>query len=175
MHSLLLTDGSTLLVGGLHNHILEIDLNTVQETQKVPAWARKDPSRVCGYCGGGSGSYLSWEHAKDVCVNFLFIWFVGRIILTGFSCFSPQYAVETPGVTIMRQTNRFFFCGHTSGKVAKYHFSSYHGVLFHQMCDWVQPFPQFWGCNWSEERFELSSYPAILYCEIIFQPDVSEP
>ncbi|KAF3826121.1 hypothetical protein GH733_006235 [Mirounga leonina] len=62
MHSLLLTDGSTLLVGGLQNHILEIDLNTVQETQK--------------------------------------------------------YAVETPGVTIMRQTNRFFFCGHTSGKVS---------------------------------------------------------
>lgn len=29
-----------------------------------------------------------------------------------------QYAVETPGVTIMRQTNRFFFCGHTSGKVS---------------------------------------------------------
>uniref|UniRef100_A0A8C4L7Z6 Poly(A) specific ribonuclease subunit PAN2 n=1 Tax=Equus asinus asinus TaxID=83772 RepID=A0A8C4L7Z6_EQUAS len=64
MHSLLLTDSSTLLVGGLQNHILEIDLNTVQETQKV------------------------------------------------------QYAVETPGVTIMRQTNRFFFCGHTSGKVS---------------------------------------------------------
>ncbi|XP_058163959.1 PAN2-PAN3 deadenylation complex catalytic subunit PAN2 isoform X9 [Dasypus novemcinctus] len=61
MHSLLLTDSSTLLVGGLQNHILEIDLNTVQETQK--------------------------------------------------------YTVETPGVTIMRQTNRFFFCGHTSGKV----------------------------------------------------------
>ncbi|KAF6120801.1 poly(A) specific ribonuclease subunit PAN2 [Phyllostomus discolor] len=62
MHSLLLTDSSTLLVGGLQNHILEIDLNTVQETQK--------------------------------------------------------YAVETPGVTIMRQTNRFFFCGHTSGKIS---------------------------------------------------------
>nr|XP_025139538.1 PAN2-PAN3 deadenylation complex catalytic subunit PAN2 isoform X13 [Bubalus bubalis] len=62
MHSLLLTDSSTLLIGGLQNHILEIDLNTVQETQK--------------------------------------------------------YAVETPGVTIMRQTNRFFFCGHTSGKVS---------------------------------------------------------
>ncbi|XP_021097163.1 PAB-dependent poly(A)-specific ribonuclease subunit PAN2 isoform X10 [Heterocephalus glaber] len=61
MHSLLLTDSSTLLVGGLQNHILEIDLNTVQETQK--------------------------------------------------------YAVEIPGVTIMRQTNRFFFCGHTSGKI----------------------------------------------------------
>ncbi|XP_036011345.1 PAN2-PAN3 deadenylation complex catalytic subunit Pan2 isoform X7 [Mus musculus] len=62
MHSVLLTDNSTLLVGGLQNHVLEIDLNTVQETQK--------------------------------------------------------YAVETPGVTIMRQTNRFFFCGHTSGKVS---------------------------------------------------------
>lgn len=35
MHSLLLTDSSTLLVGGLQSHILEIDLNTVQETQKV--------------------------------------------------------------------------------------------------------------------------------------------
>ncbi|KAH0505527.1 PAB-dependent poly(A)-specific ribonuclease subunit PAN2 [Microtus ochrogaster] len=62
MHSLLLTDSSTLLIGGLQNHVLEIDLNSVQETQK--------------------------------------------------------YAVETPGVTIMRQTNRFFFCGHTSGKVS---------------------------------------------------------
>ncbi|KAK7801249.1 hypothetical protein U0070_025738, partial [Myodes glareolus] len=62
MHSLLLTDSSTLLIGGLQNHVLEIDLNTVQETQK--------------------------------------------------------YAVEIPGVTIMRQTNRFFFCGHTSGKVS---------------------------------------------------------
>lgn len=35
MHSLLLTDSSTLLVGGLQNHVIEIDLNTVQETQKV--------------------------------------------------------------------------------------------------------------------------------------------
>lgn len=35
MHSLLLTDSSTLLVGGLQSHILELDLNTVQETQKV--------------------------------------------------------------------------------------------------------------------------------------------
>lgn len=35
MHSLLLTDSSTLLVAGLQNHVLEIDLNTVQETQKV--------------------------------------------------------------------------------------------------------------------------------------------
>lgn len=35
MQSLLLTDSSMLLVGGLQNHILEIDLNTVQETQKV--------------------------------------------------------------------------------------------------------------------------------------------
>lgn len=46
MHSVLLTDSSTLLVGGLQNHILEIDLNTVQETQKVQAWGRKDPGRV---------------------------------------------------------------------------------------------------------------------------------
>ncbi|NXP77006.1 PAN2 protein, partial [Ramphastos sulfuratus] len=63
MHSLLLTDSSTLLVAGLQNHVLEIDLNTVQETQK--------------------------------------------------------YTVEVPGITIMRQSNRFFFCGHTSGKVAQ--------------------------------------------------------
>lgn len=28
-----------------------------------------------------------------------------------------QYTVEVPGITIMRQSNRFFFCGHTSGKV----------------------------------------------------------
>ncbi|NWT61540.1 PAN2 protein, partial [Erythrocercus mccallii] len=39
MHSLLLTDNNTLLVAGLQNHVLEIDLNTVQETQKVqPGW-----------------------------------------------------------------------------------------------------------------------------------------
>lgn len=37
MHSLLLTESSTLLVGGLQNHVLEIDLNTVQETRKVQA------------------------------------------------------------------------------------------------------------------------------------------
>lgn len=41
MHSLLLTDSSTLLIGGLQNHILEIDLNTVQETQKVQAGRRQ--------------------------------------------------------------------------------------------------------------------------------------
>lgn len=46
MHSLLLTKSSTLLVAGLQSHILEIDLNTVQETQKVQAWGRKDPGRA---------------------------------------------------------------------------------------------------------------------------------
>lgn len=45
MHSFLLTDSSTLLVGGLQNHILEIDLNTVQETQKVQAWGTKKPKQ----------------------------------------------------------------------------------------------------------------------------------
>lgn len=29
-----------------------------------------------------------------------------------------QFTVEVPGVAIMRQTGRFFFCGHTSGKVS---------------------------------------------------------
>lgn len=49
MHSLLLTDNSTLLVGGLQNHILEIDLNTVQETQKVrPTWDLKSWRAVLG-------------------------------------------------------------------------------------------------------------------------------
>ncbi|KAI1897084.1 hypothetical protein AGOR_G00079470 [Albula goreensis] len=62
MHSLLLTDNNTLLLGGLQNYVSEIDLNTVQETQK--------------------------------------------------------FTVEVPGVAIMRQSNRFFFCGHTSGKVS---------------------------------------------------------
>uniref|UniRef100_A0A667YEH4 PAN2-PAN3 deadenylation complex catalytic subunit PAN2 n=1 Tax=Myripristis murdjan TaxID=586833 RepID=A0A667YEH4_9TELE len=61
MHSLLMTDNNTLLMGGLQNYVVEVDLNTVQETQK--------------------------------------------------------FTVEVPGVAIMRQTNRFFFCGHTSGKV----------------------------------------------------------
>lgn len=35
MHSLLLTENNTLLMGGLQNYVSEIDLNTVQETQKV--------------------------------------------------------------------------------------------------------------------------------------------
>uniref|UniRef100_A0A3Q0S8Q1 PAN2-PAN3 deadenylation complex catalytic subunit PAN2 n=1 Tax=Amphilophus citrinellus TaxID=61819 RepID=A0A3Q0S8Q1_AMPCI len=61
MHSLLMTDNNTLLMGGLQNYVVEVDLNTVQETQK--------------------------------------------------------FTVEVPGVAIMRHTNRFFFCGHTSGKV----------------------------------------------------------
>ncbi|XP_035378442.1 PAN2-PAN3 deadenylation complex catalytic subunit PAN2 isoform X1 [Electrophorus electricus] len=62
MHSLLLTDNNTLLLGGLQNYVAEVDLNTVQETQK--------------------------------------------------------FTVEVPGVAIMRQSSRFFFCGHTSGKVS---------------------------------------------------------
>ncbi|KAK7884406.1 hypothetical protein WMY93_027529 [Mugilogobius chulae] len=61
MHSLLMTDNNTVLMGGLQNYVVEVDLNTVQETQK--------------------------------------------------------FTVEVPGVAIMRQTSRFFFCGHTSGKV----------------------------------------------------------
>ncbi|XP_058028801.1 PAN2-PAN3 deadenylation complex catalytic subunit PAN2 isoform X2 [Ahaetulla prasina] len=82
MHSLLLTDPGSLLVGGLTSHVIEIDLNTVQETQK--------------------------------------------------------YSVEIPGVTIMRQSNRFFFCGHTSGKVSlrdlrtfavEHEFDAYSGSL----------------------------------------------
>ena len=45
-----------------------------------------------------------------------------------------QFNVEVPGVAIMRQTGRFFFCGHTSGKVSatrivfKY-FEYFHFVL----------------------------------------------
>lgn len=35
MHSLLMTDNNTLLMGGLQNYAVEVDLNTVQETQKV--------------------------------------------------------------------------------------------------------------------------------------------
>ncbi|XP_072769839.1 PAN2-PAN3 deadenylation complex catalytic subunit PAN2 isoform X2 [Nerophis lumbriciformis] len=61
MHSLLMTDNNTLIMGGLQNYVAQVDLNTVQETQK--------------------------------------------------------FTVELPGVAIMRQTGRFFFCGHTSGKV----------------------------------------------------------
>ncbi|XP_044068567.1 PAN2-PAN3 deadenylation complex catalytic subunit PAN2 isoform X2 [Siniperca chuatsi] len=61
MHSLLMTDNNTLLMGGLQNYAVEFDLNTVQETQK--------------------------------------------------------FTVEVPGMAIMRHTSRFFFCGHTSGKI----------------------------------------------------------
>lgn len=35
MHSLLMTDNNTLIMGGLQNYVVEVDLNTVQETQKV--------------------------------------------------------------------------------------------------------------------------------------------
>lgn len=35
MHSLLMTDNNTVLMGGLQNYAVELDLNTVQETQKV--------------------------------------------------------------------------------------------------------------------------------------------
>lgn len=38
MHSLLMTDNNTLLMGGLQNYVVELDLNTVQETQKVRHW-----------------------------------------------------------------------------------------------------------------------------------------
>ncbi|NXE17050.1 PAN2 protein, partial [Lophotis ruficrista] len=49
-----------------------------------------------------------------------------------------QYTVEVPGITIMRQSNRFFFCGHTSGKVSlrdlrtfvvEHEFDAYSGSL----------------------------------------------
>ncbi|XP_040281532.1 PAN2-PAN3 deadenylation complex catalytic subunit PAN2 isoform X2 [Bufo bufo] len=81
-HSLLLTDGNTLLIGGMQNHVVQMDLNTVQETQK--------------------------------------------------------YTVEVPGITVMRQSNRFFFCGHTSGKLSlrdlrtfkvEHEFDAYSGSL----------------------------------------------
>lgn len=38
MHSLLMTDNNSLLMGGLQNYVVEVDLNTVQETQKVRHW-----------------------------------------------------------------------------------------------------------------------------------------
>ncbi|GCB74928.1 hypothetical protein scyTo_0018919 [Scyliorhinus torazame] len=82
MHSLLLTDNNSVLLGGLQNHVIEVDLNAVQGNEK--------------------------------------------------------YTVEVPGVTIMRQSNRFFFCGHTSGKVSlrdlrsfkvEHEFDAYSGSL----------------------------------------------
>eukprot|EP00062_Callorhinchus_milii_P025362 gi/632986264/ref/XP_007910139.1/ PREDICTED: PAB-dependent poly(A)-specific ribonuclease subunit PAN2 isoform X2 [Callorhinchus milii] len=83
MHSLLmLTENNSVLLGGLQNHVIEVDLNTVQESQK--------------------------------------------------------YSVEVPGVTIIRQSNRFFFCGHSSGKVSlrdlrtfklEHEFDAYSGSL----------------------------------------------
>lgn len=38
LHSLLMTDNNTLLLGGLQNYVAEVDLTTVQETQKVTIW-----------------------------------------------------------------------------------------------------------------------------------------
>ncbi|XP_031421713.1 PAN2-PAN3 deadenylation complex catalytic subunit PAN2 isoform X2 [Clupea harengus] len=82
MHSLLLTDNNTLLMGGLQNYVTEVDLSTVQETQK--------------------------------------------------------FDVEAPGVAIIRQSNRFFFCGTTSGKMSlrdlrtfkmEHEFDAYSGSL----------------------------------------------
>ncbi|XP_075055645.1 PAN2-PAN3 deadenylation complex catalytic subunit PAN2 isoform X2 [Mixophyes fleayi] len=81
-HCLLLTDSSTMLMGGMQNHVVQMDLNTVQETQK--------------------------------------------------------YAVEGSGITVMRQSNRFFFCGHASGKLSlqdlrtfnvEHEFDAYSGSL----------------------------------------------
>ncbi|XP_072105007.1 PAN2-PAN3 deadenylation complex catalytic subunit PAN2 isoform X3 [Mobula birostris] len=82
LHSLLLTDNNSVLLGSLQNHVREIDLNAIQETEK--------------------------------------------------------YIVEVPGVTIMRQSNRSFFCGHSSGKVSvrdlrnfklEHEFDAYSGSL----------------------------------------------
>ncbi|KAM4699078.1 PAN2-PAN3 deadenylation complex catalytic subunit PAN2 [Discoglossus pictus] len=82
MHSLLFTDSNTLLMGGMQNHVIQMDMNTVQETQR--------------------------------------------------------FSSEVPGITIMRQSNRFFFFGHTSGKVslrdlrtfkAEHEFDAYSGSL----------------------------------------------
>ncbi|XP_053311614.1 PAN2-PAN3 deadenylation complex catalytic subunit PAN2 [Spea bombifrons] len=81
-HSLLLTDNSTLLMGGMQSHVIQMDLNTVQETQR--------------------------------------------------------YTTEVPGITVMRQSNRFFFCGHSSGKLSlrdlrtfnvEHEFDAYSGSL----------------------------------------------
>lgn len=63
----------------------------------------------------------------------------------------------------MRQTNRFFFCGHTSGKVSGQAPFLPPGAL---------SFTQFWCCSWGAGRSELSSYSAMLYYEIIFEPDI---
>lgn len=35
MHSLIMTEHDTMLLGGLQNYVVEVDLNTVVETQKV--------------------------------------------------------------------------------------------------------------------------------------------
>lgn len=35
MHSLLMTNNNCVLIGGLQNYVVEFDLNTFQETQKV--------------------------------------------------------------------------------------------------------------------------------------------
>lgn len=43
MHSLLMTDNNTLLMGGLQNYAVELDLNTVQETQKVRDYQDSNP------------------------------------------------------------------------------------------------------------------------------------
>ncbi|CAH2224335.1 PAN2-PAN3 deadenylation complex catalytic subunit PAN2 isoform X1 [Pelobates cultripes] len=61
-HSMLLTDSSMLLMGGMQNYVIEMDLSTVQETNR--------------------------------------------------------YVTEDPGITVMRQSNRFFFCGYSSGKLS---------------------------------------------------------
>ena len=93
MHSLLMTDTNTLIMGGLHNYIVEFDLNTVQETQKVilsalwtvlmhrfPAYLESNIVSVCacvlslaGYSGDAwSGNHaavqsllLLWSHVRE--------------------------------------------------------------------------------------------------------------
>ena len=101
MHSLLMTDTNTLIMGGLHNYIVEFDLNTVQETQKVI------PSALWTLLIHRFPAYFE-SNIVSVCVC---------VCVCSHVCFHWQVTVEMPGVAIMRQSSRFFFCGHTSGKV----------------------------------------------------------
>lgn len=48
MHSLLMTDNNMLLMGGLQNYVVEVDLNTVQETQKVRLLSTSTTTYACG-------------------------------------------------------------------------------------------------------------------------------
>lgn len=118
MHSLLLTDSSTLLVGGLQNHILEIDLNTVQETQKVQA----GPEVI-----GGSISWKCLWCVRPFCSFGL--WEESCSLVSPASLHSMQLR-HLESLSWDRRIASSSVATHLAGWLTTFHFSSHHGACF---------------------------------------------